>query len=238
VGRCWASPPGAAVCQAAPEPERYDRPCSAELTRSADCFGPNVGYTQDDILPTKTSFPKSGETPVTQSRRPRRCPLRPRGAWRVTEHATHTCNAMEIRGEPQRRLSAIPTKPRLPGVPDRRRWVGYARTVTIVSVLQSGLCTEQSSAPRLLRIFGQRPWDPQLCGFTDIERPTFVYRRVLGRGQATCTRRFGMSRRYPPWIDRDIRNGAGFQAWSARSVRLMHGGAAENFWRLSSRCRE
>ena len=67
------------------------------------------------------------------------------------------CNAMEIVA-PERRLIGYTTKPLVCPFPDLPPMVGYARTVTIRSVVASGLpAAEQAEAAhRLLRICRHR----------------------------------------------------------------------------------
>src|SRR5471030_325480 len=58
------------------------------------------------------------------------------------------CNAMEIVA-PERRLMGYTTKPLVCPFPDLPPMVGYARTVTIRSVLKSGLSAEEQSKRRI-----------------------------------------------------------------------------------------
>src|SRR5437868_15520338 len=58
------------------------------------------------------------------------------------------CNAMEIVA-PTRRLIGYTTKQLVCPFPDLPPMVGYARTVTIRSVLQSGLSVEEQAARRI-----------------------------------------------------------------------------------------
>ncbi len=57
------------------------------------------------------------------------------------------CNAMEIVA-PERRLIGYTTKPLVCPFPDLPPMVGYARTVTIRSVLKSGLPAEEQATRR------------------------------------------------------------------------------------------
>ena len=58
------------------------------------------------------------------------------------------CNAMEIVA-PERRLIGYTTKPLVCPFPDLPPMVGYARTVTIRSVLQSGLPAAEQAKRRI-----------------------------------------------------------------------------------------
>ena len=111
------------------------------------------------------------------------------------------CNAMEIVA-PERRLIGYTTKPLVCPFPDLPPMVGYARTVTIRSVLKSSLpADEQAQAPhRLLRICRHRlrsahHRDP---GY---RRRRCRLRRVLGRGAEQRAQGARLPRRHHRRLD-------------------------------------
>src|SRR3954470_22042574 len=84
------------------------------------------------------------ETPVTTS-----APLPASVLEALARYDTPTiCNAMEIVA-PERRLIGYTTKPLVCPFPDLPPMVGYARTVTIRSVLKSGLPAEEQAKRRI-----------------------------------------------------------------------------------------
>src|SRR5580698_6760597 len=89
---------------------------------------------------------KSGENAVTD---PATAPLPASVLEALARYDTPTiCNAMEIVA-PQRRLIGYTTKPLVCPFPDLPPMVGYARTVTIRSVLKSGLPPDEQSKRRI-----------------------------------------------------------------------------------------
>src|SRR3954467_5590297 len=103
-------------------------------------FGPNVGYRADNALPKK-----SGENAVTNSAT---APLPASVLEALARYDTPTiCNAMEIIA-PERRLIGYTTKPLVCPFPGLPPMVGYARTVSIRSVLSSGLSAAEQQARR------------------------------------------------------------------------------------------
>src|SRR6202048_1904180 len=86
------------------------------------------------------------KTPVTE---PASAPLAPSVLEALARCDTPTiCNAMEIVA-PERRLIGYTTKPLVCPFPDLPPMVGYARTVTIRSVLQSGLPAAEQQKQRI-----------------------------------------------------------------------------------------
>ena len=148
------------------------------------------------------------------------------------------CNAMEVVA-PERRLIGYTTKPLVCPFPDLPPMVGYARTVTIRSVLKSGLpAEEQSQAPhRLLRICRHRLWaahhrDP---GY---RRPRRRLWRVLGRGAKQRAQGARLSRRDHRRIDpRHPAMGAGLPGAGRLDRPVARLGPRRKFRRRSSRRR-
>src|SRR5271156_3069973 len=91
-------------------------------------------------------YSKSGETPVTESASG---PLPASVLEALARYDTPTiCNAMEIIA-PERRLIGYTTKPLVCPFPDLAPMVGYARTVTIRSVLRSSLPAAEQGKRRI-----------------------------------------------------------------------------------------
>ena len=90
------------------------------------------------------------------------------------------CNAMEIVA-PERRLIGYTTKPLVCPFPNLPPMVGYARTVTIRSVLKSGVPADEQAqaAHRLLRICRHR-FRPAHHRDPGYRRRRCRLRRVLG----------------------------------------------------------
>src|SRR5947209_20267812 len=79
------------------------------------------------------------------------------------------CNAMEIVA-PHRRLIGYTTKPLVCPFPDLPPIVGYARTVTIRSVLQSGLAAAEQSKRRIdYYEYVGTGLGPRICVIQDID---------------------------------------------------------------------
>src|SRR5471032_1772295 len=96
--------------------------------------------------PSKTADPKHGENAVTDSAK---APLPTALLEALARYDTPTiCNAMEVVA-PERRLIGYTTKPLVCPFPDLPPMVGYARTVTIRSVLKSGLAADEASKRRI-----------------------------------------------------------------------------------------
>src|SRR3954468_15540548 len=99
------------------------------------------GIAADNALPKN-----SGENAVTD---PATAPLPVSVLEALARYDTPTiCNAMEIVA-PHRRLVGYTTKPLVCPFPDLPPIVGYARTVTIRSVLSSGLSAAEQQARRI-----------------------------------------------------------------------------------------
>src|SRR5256886_10672864 len=109
---------------------------------------------------------KSGENAVTNSAS---APLPASVLEALARYDTPTiCNAMEIVA-PERRLIGYTTKPLVCPFPDLPPMVGYARTVTIRSVLKSGLPADEQTRRRIAyyEYFGTG-FGPRIHGVQDI----------------------------------------------------------------------
>ena len=123
------------------------------------------------------------------------------------------CNAMEIVA-PERRLIGYTTKPLVCPFPDLPPMVGYARTVTIRSVLKSGLpAAEQAAQPhRILRICRHRFWAAHQV-IQDIDGPDVGYGAFWGEVQSNVHKALGCLGVITDGSIRDIPQWApGFQA--------------------------
>src|SRR4030081_334202 len=88
----------------------------------------------------------SGENPVTDSAK---APLPKALLEALARYDTPTiCNAMEVVA-PERRLIGYTTKPLVCPFPDLPPMVGYARTVSIRSVIKSGLAADEQARRRI-----------------------------------------------------------------------------------------
>ena len=200
-------------------------------------FDPDLGY----MAGRSTAFEKwpalkSGENAVTKSAT---APLPASLLEALARYDTPTiCNAMEIVA-PERRLIGYTTKPLVCPFPDLPPMVGYARTVTIRSVLQSGLpAAEQArAAHRLLRICRHRPW-PAHHRDPGYRRRRCRLRRVLGRGAEQRAQGARLPRRHHRRIDpRHPAMGAGFPGAGRLDRTVARLGPRRKFWRRSSRRR-
>src|ERR1700704_3034997 len=89
---------------------------------------------------------KSGENAVTDTAT---APLPAALLEALARYDTPTiCNAMEVVA-PERRVMGYTTKPLVCPFPDLPPMVGYARTVTIRSVLKSGLPADEQAKRRI-----------------------------------------------------------------------------------------
>ena len=122
------------------------------------------------------------------------------------------CNAMEIVA-PERRLIGYTTKPLVCPFPDLPPMVGYARTVTIRSVLKSGLPAEEQRSGASTTTTIWAPATARDHGDPGHRRPRRRLRRVLGRGAQQRPQGARLSRVITDGSIRDIPQWApGFQA--------------------------
>src|SRR3954465_3254998 len=140
------------------------------------------------------------------------------------------CNAMEIVA-PHRRLVGYTTKPLVCPFPDLPPIVGYARTVTIRSVLQSGLAAAEQSKRRIdyYQYVGSG-LGPRICVIQDIDGPDVGYGAFGGEVQSNVHKALGCLGVITDGSIRDIPQWApGFQAL-AGSIGPSHAWVhAENF---------
>ncbi len=166
---------------------------------------------------------KSGENAVTESAT---APLPAALLEALARYDTPTiCNAMEVVA-PERRLIGYTTKPLVCPFPDLPPMVGYARTVTIRSVLKSGSAGRRAGqAPhRILRICRHRPRPAHHASSRISTAPTSAMARSGARSKATCTRRSAASASSPTDRSATSRNGRRVsRRWPARSARRMPG---------------
>jgi regulator of RNase E activity RraA len=140
------------------------------------------------------------------------------------------CNAMEIVA-PTRRLIGYTTKPLVCPFPDLPPMVGYARTVTIRSVLQSGLSVEEQAARRIAYYeYVGTGSGPRITVIQDIDGPDIGYGAFWGEVQSNVHKALGCLGVITDGSIRDIPQWApGFQAL-AGSIGPSHAGVhAENF---------
>ena len=123
------------------------------------------------------------------------------------------CNAMEIVA-PERRLIGYTTKPLVCPFPDLPPMVGYARTVTIRSVLASGLSAAEQQARRLAYYeYVGTGFGPRITVIQDIDGPDVGYGAFWGEVQSAVHKALGSLGVVTDGSIRDIGQWApGFQA--------------------------
>ena len=123
------------------------------------------------------------------------------------------CNAMEIVA-PERRLIGYTTKPLVCPFPDLPPMVGYARTVTIRSVLKSGLPAEEASKRRIdYYEYMGTGHGPRITVIQDIDGPDVGYGAFWGEVQSNVHKALGCLGVITDGSIRDIPQWApGFQA--------------------------
>jgi regulator of RNase E activity RraA len=140
------------------------------------------------------------------------------------------CNAMEIVA-PTRRLIGYTTKPLVCPFPDLPPMVGYARTVTIRSVLQSGLSVDEQAARRIAYYeYVGTGLGSRITVIQDIDGPDIGYGAFWGEVQSNVHKALGCLGVITDGSIRDIPQWApGFQAL-AGSIGPSHAWVhAENF---------
>jgi regulator of RNase E activity RraA len=123
------------------------------------------------------------------------------------------CNAMEIVA-PERRLIGYTTKPLVCPFPDLPPMVGYARTVTIRSVLASGLSAAEQQARRLAYYeYVGTGQGPRICVIQDIDGTDVGFGAFWGEVQSAVHKALGCLGVVTDGSIRDIGQWApGFQA--------------------------
>jgi regulator of RNase E activity RraA len=155
-------------------------------------------------------FAISGETPVTTSA----APLNPSILEALARYDTPTiCNAMEIVA-PERRLIGYTTKPLVCPFPQLPPMVGYARTVTIRSVLKSSLPAEEQSRRRIEYYeYVGTGFGPRISVIQDIDGPDVGYGAFWGEVQSNVHKALGCLGVVTDGSIRDVPQWApGFQA--------------------------
>ena len=140
------------------------------------------------------------------------------------------CNAMEIVA-PERRLIGYTTKPLVCPFPELPPMVGYARTVTIRSVLKSGLPADEASKRRIAYYeYMGTGHGPRITVIQDIDGPDVGYGAFWGEVQSNVHKALGCLGVITDGSIRDIPQWApGFQAL-AGSIGPSHAWVhAENF---------
>jgi regulator of RNase E activity RraA len=101
------------------------------------------------------------------------------------------CNAMEIVA-PERRLIGYTTKPLVCPFPDLPPMVGYARTVTIRSVVKSGLPADEASKRRIdYYEYVGTGRGPRITVIQDIDGPDVGYGAFWGEVQSNVHKALG-----------------------------------------------
>lgn len=123
------------------------------------------------------------------------------------------CNAMEIVA-PERRLIGFTTKPLVCPFPDLPPMVGYARTVTIRSVLKSSLPAEEQAKRRIEYYeYVGTGFGPRISVIQDIDGPDVGYGAFWGEVQSNVHKALGCLGVVTDGSIRDIPQWApGFQA--------------------------
>ncbi len=140
------------------------------------------------------------------------------------------CNAMEIVA-PERRLTGFTTKPLVCPFPDLPPMVGYARTVTIRSVVKSGLSAAEQAARRIAYYeYVGTGLGPRVAVIQDIDGPDIGYGAFWGEVQSNVHKALGCLGVVTDGSVRDVPQWApGFQAL-AGSIGPSHAWVhAENF---------
>jgi len=153
----------------------------------------------------------SGENAVTDSEK---APLPAALLEALGRYDTPTiCNALEIVA-PERRLIGYTTKPLVCPFPELPPMVGYARTVTIRSVLQSGLPAAEQSKRRIAYYeYMGTGHGPRITVIQDIDGPDVGYGAFWGEVQSSVHKALGCLGVITDGSIRDIPQWApGFQA--------------------------
>jgi regulator of RNase E activity RraA len=153
----------------------------------------------------------SGENAVTNSAN---APLPAALLEALARYDTPTiCNALEIVA-PERRLTGYTTKPLVCPFPDLPPIVGYARTVTIRSVVASGLAAAEQQARRLAYYeYVGTGQGPRITVIQDIDGADVGYGAFWGEVQSAVHKALGCAGVITDGSIRDIAQWApGFQA--------------------------
>src|ERR1700710_183037 len=154
---------------------------------------------------------QSGENAVTTSAS---APLPASVLEALARYDTPTiCNAMEIVA-PERRLIGYTTKPLVCPFPDLPPMVGYARTVTVRSVLKSGLPADEQSKRRIAYYeYVGTGFGPRITVIQDIDGADVGFGAFWGEVQSNVHKALGCLGVITDGSIRDIPQWApGFQA--------------------------
>jgi regulator of RNase E activity RraA len=180
------------------------------------------------LLGTSKDSRSSGENAVTSNMS---APLPASVLDALARYDTPTiCNAMEIVA-PERRLIGYTTKPLVCPFPDLPPMVGYARTVTIRSVLQSSVEPAEQARRRIAYYeYVGTGYGPRICVIQDIDGPDIGYGAFWGEVQSNVHKALGCLGVITDGSIRDVPQWAlGFQAL-AGSIGPSHAWVhAENF---------
>jgi regulator of RNase E activity RraA len=157
---------------------------------------------------------KSGENAVTNSAS---APLPASVLEALARYDTPTiCNAMEIVA-PERRLIGYTTKPLVCPFPELPPMVGYARTVTIRSVLKSGLPADEQSKRRIAYYeYVGTGFGPRITVIQDIDGADVGYGAFWGEVQSNVHKALGCLGVITDGSIRDI------PQWAAGSIGPSH----------------
>jgi regulator of RNase E activity RraA len=200
-----------------------ERPRDDGWTDCSECF--RTGYhpsgkvylslfVEQDCSPTRKGETPSGsreKCPVTETAS---APLAASVLEALARYDTPTiCNAMEIIA-PKRRLIGYTTKPLVCPFPDLPPIVGYARTVTIRSVVKSGLSAEQQSKLRIEYYeYVGTGQGPRISVIQDLDGPDIGFGAFWGEVQSAVHKALGCLGVITDGSIRDIPQWApGFQA--------------------------
>jgi hypothetical protein len=148
------------------------------------------------------------------------------------------CNAMEIVA-PERRLIGYTTKPLVCPFPALPPIVGYARTVTIRSVVQSGLPAAEQAKRRIdYYEYVGTGFGPRIAVIQDIDGPDVGYGAFWGEVQSNVHKALGCLGVVTDGSIRDIDQWAeGFQGAGRLGRPLPCLGACGKLWRRGARRR-
>lgn len=124
--------------------------------------------------------------------KPATSPLPPSALKALAQYDTPTiCNAMEIVA-PERRLIGFNTKPLVCPFPDRPPIVGYARTATIRSVVQSCLPAAEQAKRRIEYFeYVGTGFGPRIMVIQDLDGPDIGYGSFWGEVQSNVHKALG-----------------------------------------------
>jgi regulator of RNase E activity RraA len=152
-------------------------------------FGADLGYRRDNGRRRTAVLTPLEKTPVNK---PVTAPLPASVLEALARYDTPTiCNAMEIVA-PERRLTGYTTRPLVCPFPVLPPMVGYARTVTIRSVVQSGLPAAEQARRRIEYYeYVGTGLSPRIAVIQDIDGPDIGYGAFWGEVQSNVHKALG-----------------------------------------------